>query len=214
MSEEVRVTSSTGAEKGSKLAKHSLIPPGPLNALAEHYGLGAEKYEKHNWRKGYDWSLSFDALMRHANAFWGGEDVDPELGSPHMAAVAFHAFTLLSFMAEHPEFDDRYKPENKDEVDHEEVQRLWAELQDRARKDMSHLLETRRVDTPYIGNVERVAKEVFESGVTPHFTVMPNGDQIKHFNDAQDTSEETARIVKGAILHETKNKNKECKCWK
>jgi hypothetical protein len=77
------------------------------------YGRGAEKYhetpDNPNWRKGYEWSKSYDALMRHATQFWGGEDIDDEMQLPHMAAVAFHALTLLTFMEEHPEFDDRYK---------------------------------------------------------------------------------------------------------
>src|SRR5690606_30532164 len=84
----------------------------PLRLLAEHYGKGAEKYDDHNWRKGYDWSLSFAALMRHAWAFWNGEDNDAETGSPHMAAVAFHALAMLEFMHEHPDFDDRWKPDD------------------------------------------------------------------------------------------------------
>lgn len=108
MSEEVRVTSSTGGQKGSKMARYDLIPAGPLRHLAELYGKGAQKYASHNWRKGYDWSLSFAALNRHLWQFWGGEDVDGETGSPHMAAVAFHAFALLEFMSAHPGFDDRY----------------------------------------------------------------------------------------------------------
>lgn len=105
--------SPTGAQKELKPARHSLIPSLALNLLAEHYGKGAAKYgdtpDEPNWRKGYAWSQSYDALMRHATAFWGGEDSDPETGLPHMSAVAFHAFSLLTFMQEHPEFDDRYK---------------------------------------------------------------------------------------------------------
>lgn len=76
--------------------------------LARQYGFGAEKYEPHNWRVGYDWSKAYAALQRHSQAFWGGEDLDPESGLPHMAAVAWHSFTLMTFMEEHPEFDDRF----------------------------------------------------------------------------------------------------------
>lgn len=44
---EVRVVDpTTGGEKGSKLARFSLIPPEFLWALAEHYGKGANKYTK------------------------------------------------------------------------------------------------------------------------------------------------------------------------
>lgn len=102
--------SSTGAEKGTKDERFDLLPQEALAAVARHYGVGARKYADHNWRRGYEWSKSFAALQRHANAFWSGEDIDEETGSPHMAAVAFHAFTLLTFMEEQRTFDDRYKP--------------------------------------------------------------------------------------------------------
>lgn len=101
------VNETTGGEKGQKLARFDLLPAGPLQAVAEHFGRGAAKYEDRNWERGYDWSLSFGALQRHAWAFWGGEDIDAETGSPHLAAVAFHALALLEFATTHPELDDR-----------------------------------------------------------------------------------------------------------
>lgn len=110
MADEVRVTSSTGGEKGTKLARYDLLPPEALKAVAELYGRGAEKYEAHNWRKGYDWSLSFAAMQRHAWQFWNGEDYDGETGAPHMASVAFHALALITFMEEQRDYDDRPKP--------------------------------------------------------------------------------------------------------
>jgi hypothetical protein len=105
--EEVRVTSSTGGQKGSKEARYDLIPAGPLKTLAELYGRGALKYEDRNWERGYDWSLSFAALNRHLWQFWNGEDCDEETGKPHLASVAWHAFALLEFMEKHPDFDNR-----------------------------------------------------------------------------------------------------------
>lgn len=107
--EEVRTTDpDTGAQKGTKLARHSLIPVEALTEIAEHYGKGASKYDAHNWRKGYDWSKSYDALCRHLSQFWGGEDFDEETGSKHIIAVAWHAIALSVFMDEHPEKDDRW----------------------------------------------------------------------------------------------------------
>ncbi len=100
-------TSPTGGQKESKPARYELIPAEPLRQLAELMGKGAQKYSDHNWRLGYAWSLSFAALNRHLWAFWNGEDNDPENGSPHLAAVAHHAFALLEFMTTHPDFDDR-----------------------------------------------------------------------------------------------------------
>lgn len=105
---EVRTTSRTGGEKGVKSARFDLIPVGALTALAEHYGVGAEKYDENQWRKGYEWSKSYAALQRHLTAWWGGEDIDAETGSSHLAAVAWHSFTLLTFIHEQPDFDDRF----------------------------------------------------------------------------------------------------------
>jgi hypothetical protein len=109
--EEVRTTSSTGGQKGSKPSRHDLIPSGALDHLARHYGIGASKYADWQWRKGYEWGKSYAALQRHLNAWWGGEDLDEETGSSHMAAAAWHCFTLLTFIDEFPEFDDRFKKE-------------------------------------------------------------------------------------------------------
>ncbi len=97
----------TGAAKGQKLARFDLIPPGPLMALAEHFGRGARKYAERNWERGSAWSLNFAAMQRHAWQWWQGEDIDAETGSPHLTAVAWHAFALQEFAATHPEKDDR-----------------------------------------------------------------------------------------------------------
>lgn len=111
--EEVRVVNaSTGGEKGQKLARFDLIPVGPLWQVAELYGQGATKYEDRNWEKGYDWSLSYAALMRHATLFWGGEDADPKDGNSHLASVVFHALALMDYIVNHPELDDRPKPKS------------------------------------------------------------------------------------------------------
>lgn len=119
---EVRMTSDSGASKGSKPQRYDLIPTLPLRLLAERFGEGAVKYEQvngiDNWRNGYPWSLSYAALQRHLNAFWSGEDIDPdsETGAPHLAAVAWHAFVLLTWMHD-PElrakYDDRQDPKSK-----------------------------------------------------------------------------------------------------
>src|SRR5665647_773410 len=92
---EVRVTSETGGQKGTKLARFDLIPVQPLWAVAELYGYGTRKYADRNWERGYDWSLSYAALQRHANLFWSREDNDEETGLPHLAAVVFHALSLI-----------------------------------------------------------------------------------------------------------------------
>lgn len=96
--QEVRVVDAvTGAEKGMKLARFSLIPPGFVWALAEHYGQGAKKYADRNWEKGYKWSLSVDASQRHLHQWLMGEDNDEETGSSHLIAAAWHLCALWFF---------------------------------------------------------------------------------------------------------------------
>lgn len=107
--EVVVVNEKTGGMKGAKLETYSHMPVEALAEVARVYGFGAKKYAAHNFRKGYDWSLSYDAMQRHANAFWGGETYDPESGLNHMAHVAWHGLALVSFTNEHPDLDDRYK---------------------------------------------------------------------------------------------------------
>jgi hypothetical protein len=117
---EIRTVSPTGGEKGVKPERFDLLPVEALSSIARLYGVGAQKYASHNWRRGYDWSKSYAAMMRHANLFWSGEDIDPETGEPHMAAVAFHAMTLIVFMQEQREFDDRYIPERENDPEWEQ----------------------------------------------------------------------------------------------
>lgn len=126
---EVRTTSSTGGEKGTKPERYDLIPVEALASVARLYGEGAKKYAEHNWRRGYEWSKSYAALQRHASEFWKGVDIDPETGEPHMAAVIFHALALITFTEEHPNFDDRYeRPGNaSDEALAELRRRLMVE---------------------------------------------------------------------------------------
>lgn len=101
------VNEATGGMKGRKDERFELLPWEELAEVARLYGFGASKYEDRNWERGYDWSLSFGALHRHAAAFWRGEEVDPESGCSHMASVVFHALALMRFARAHPELDDR-----------------------------------------------------------------------------------------------------------
>lgn len=107
------VNAKTGGEKGEKDVKLSLIPPAELEEVARLYAYGARKYAKHNWSKGYEWSLSYDALGRHLLAFWQGESthlvIPNEEGTRahHLASVVFHALALMYFERNHPDLDDR-----------------------------------------------------------------------------------------------------------
>lgn len=107
---ETRVTDEkTGGQKGTKLAQLGAVDAESLIELAEVAGYGADKYDAFNFLKGYDWSLSFNAMQRHALLFWAGEDLDDESNLPHMAHAAWHCLALLSFARRKLGTDDRYK---------------------------------------------------------------------------------------------------------
>lgn len=113
------VTSDSGGRKGAKLPRFHDIPGDSLWELAEHYGKGAEKYPDTpdedgglpyaNWRRGYDWSLCYSAAYRHLTQALGGEDIDPETGSKHLIAVAWHCMTLAHWLNDPDmhKYDDR-----------------------------------------------------------------------------------------------------------
>lgn len=122
--DEIRTTSTSGGEKGNKLARFDLIPTSGLWELAELYGQGAIKYSERNWELGYEWSKSYAALQRHANLFWGGESYDlhkadclssctTHTEKHHLASVMFHALALMEWEQTHPDFDDRVIKEQK-----------------------------------------------------------------------------------------------------
>lgn len=91
------VDPTTGGAKNQKLAQLGALDPGALLAVAEVAGFGATKYARYNFLKGYDWSLSFDAMQRHLLLWYSGEDTDPETGLSHLAHATWHGLALLAF---------------------------------------------------------------------------------------------------------------------
>jgi Domain of unknown function (DUF5664) len=93
---------------GDKPPMH-LLSNEALVQIAKVMQFGAQKYAAHNWRKGFDWSRSLAAALRHINAFNDGEDTDPESGLSHMAHAACNLMFLIEFEKTHKHLDDRYK---------------------------------------------------------------------------------------------------------
>jgi dATP/dGTP diphosphohydrolase len=87
--------------------RYDLLPYDAIDALADHYRKGSEKYAERNWERGMDWSKCFSSLMRHASAFAQGEDYDPENGSLHATAMAWNALALLAYQLRNIGNDDR-----------------------------------------------------------------------------------------------------------
>lgn len=99
----------TGVKYDDNKHRYDLIPPYPLDRLAEVYTIGAKKYADRNWEKGLAWGRVFAAMMRHAWKWWTGERFDQESGQHHLASVAWCAFALMEYEKTHPEMDDRPK---------------------------------------------------------------------------------------------------------
>lgn len=84
----------SGAKRDTQNDKprFDLIPVKPLKRLAELYARGAEKYGEFNWQKGMPFQRVVASLLRHIYAYLEGEDTED-----HLAAVAWNAFTLMSY---------------------------------------------------------------------------------------------------------------------
>ncbi len=85
-----------------------LIDPSFQVALADVLTYGASKYGAHNWREGIEASRLYGALQRHLNAFWAGEDSDPESGLHHLGHAACELMFLHWTVTNIPARDDRW----------------------------------------------------------------------------------------------------------
>ena len=75
----------------------SLFPKGTLKLVLEVLEIGAKKYDVDNWKKVPNARVRYyDALMRHIDAWWGGQKDDPEDGKHHLAHAACCLLFLLS----------------------------------------------------------------------------------------------------------------------
>ena len=101
----VSVNGSLRLNKG-KLPMH-LIPPEAEEAMAAVLGYGAQKYAIRNWEKGSEYSIPYASLRRHLNAFWKGEDNDPESKLPHTYHILMNAAMLVYYEEHYKELDDR-----------------------------------------------------------------------------------------------------------
>lgn len=78
--------------------RYDLIAPSLLEEVARVLEFGARKYSDRNWEyPGFRYGRPFASAMRHLWAWWGGEDLDPESGLPHLA----HAASCIMFLIEY-----------------------------------------------------------------------------------------------------------------
>lgn len=100
---------------GGKL-RFDLLPVEALEHVAAAMTYGAVKYTDHNYRNngGLEFGRLFGAVMRHAWAFWRGEDIDRESGLHHLAHCGASVLMLFQVVLDsNGSNDDRYKKEIK-----------------------------------------------------------------------------------------------------
>jgi hypothetical protein len=84
------------------------IPPRALQEVARAATVGAEKHSADPAVE-KPISVQFAALMRHAIAFYAGEDRGPGDEHSHLAAVSLRAMQLMETVRTRADLDDRPK---------------------------------------------------------------------------------------------------------
>lgn len=99
----------SGRKDDAGKLRYDLLPRS-LEEVVLAYTVGATKYTDRNWEKGLKWGRVFAALMRHAWAWWWGEQRHED-GMHHLASVCWAALALMEYERTHPELDDRRENE-------------------------------------------------------------------------------------------------------
>ena len=71
-----------------------LDAPVAMKGLARVFEMGAEKYERDNWKKGLNKDEVIDSLVRHLLSYKNGELVDEESQLSHTHHVHWNALVL------------------------------------------------------------------------------------------------------------------------
>lgn len=111
---------------GTAKSPASVIPRGVVQELGLAMLEGARKYGRHNYRNaGVRASVYFDAANRHLDAWWEGEDIDPDSGLSHIIKC-IASLTVLRDSMMHANWTDDRPPKMSN--------RAWlAELNEKAK---------------------------------------------------------------------------------
>lgn len=144
---------------GIKKPPLHLCSPVAMIQWAGAMGLGAHKYGPYNWReKTVSSSVYVAAAMRHLQAYWDGEDLDPESNAAHLG----HAMACCSIIMDAASIgklnDDRPLPGKAGEV-----QRDWE----------------KRSEQP---STQRILDDVMAVVREPQFraVTLSVGDRVEH----------------------------------
>lgn len=77
--------------------RYDLVPTDSMAEFVKVMTYGSIKYAERNWERGQKWSIPYASCMRHLNAWFAGEETDPESGLPHLAHALCNVFFLLSY---------------------------------------------------------------------------------------------------------------------
>lgn len=82
-----------------------------MEGMCEVLRFGAQKYERNNWKKGFDFEGLADSLLRHLAAHQNGEMYDPESGLPHVDHVLCNAMFMAYHFNGRKDLDEpKFKP--------------------------------------------------------------------------------------------------------
>jgi len=96
-----------GAKNDSGKPALSLLPIEALEEIAKVLSYGAIKYEKNNYKQGFNRSRLLDACLRHVYADAKGIDLDEESSLPHLAHAAATLVMLIQNIKTGVSKDDR-----------------------------------------------------------------------------------------------------------
>jgi len=107
----------TGNKNDSgKLIMSELLSSNAYSAVSAVLTHGAKKYERGNWKLGFEESRLIDAAIGHINSHLTGELLDKESHLPHLA----HAMCSLVFALE----DDKFERYNRNTLLKDENNKL------------------------------------------------------------------------------------------
>lgn len=91
---------------GEAKPKISDTPTVGIREMGRVHSMGAAKYGRFNWREHtVSASVYYDAAWRHLEAWFNGEDLDPESGLPHLAHI-MACMNILLDAEEHGKLND------------------------------------------------------------------------------------------------------------
>lgn len=158
----------------------SKIPLHLFPSTAKTYGAlglldGMLKYGRTNWRAaGIRTSIYYDAINRHLDAWFEGEDTDPDSGLPHLAHAIAGIAILIDGIEKANITDDRMYPSNYRETmtklspeverikgKHDETPHHWT-IQDSIREEFMGYGEELQMEDDRADYIREQARDVYD----------------------------------------------------